>query len=126
MSFLTSEQHKESSPARMRRDLKDIQDLLHYLIARNPFNIDGPPSLRNIATGIVAQDSVNCDSAKDVGLKILPQMPGMTVNEHSFRKRDQVKSMDVKGSIKVKDSECGSPSSVPTLSLCWYNRKSVT
>ena len=29
----------------------------------------------------------------------------MTVNEHSFRKRDQVKSMDVKGSIKVKDKE---------------------
>ncbi|XP_076806326.1 uncharacterized protein LOC143449882 [Clavelina lepadiformis] len=105
VKFLTSEQHKESTPARMSRDMKDIQDLIQYLTVRNPFRKDGPPSLRSIVIGIAARDSVNCDSAWDVGMKILALMPGIKVTEHSFRKKHQAITMGAKESVKVKDRE---------------------
>ena len=43
-----------------------------YLWERNPFADD--PTLRNIATGVVGDSSVNVDKAKTVGLEILKTM----------------------------------------------------
>ena len=105
MKFITKDQHKESSLARMGRDLKDIPDLLNYLIGRNPLKLGGPSSLRSVATGITVHDSVNCDTAIDVGMKILVQLPGKKMNEHSFKKKVQAITIKAKNSIKVMDKE---------------------
>ena len=56
-TFVTSEQHKDASNARQARDNKDSIALLGFLQDRNPFSPD--PSLRNIVTGVVAEDRVN-------------------------------------------------------------------
>ena len=76
VTFTTSEQHKETSHARMTKDHSDIQELLQYLVQRNPFSTDGPKSLRNIATGVTAHPTVNWDNAKHVGQQILQSMVG--------------------------------------------------
>ena len=69
--FTTSEQHKETSKARMDKDTSDVQNLLQYLAPRNPFSTSGPPNLRNFATGVTAHATVNCDTATHVGNEIL-------------------------------------------------------
>ena len=102
LNTLRATQREVLQPARMSRDLLDIQDLLRYFSTRNPFRIEGPSRLRSIATGVEAHDRVNCDTAKDVGIKILALMPGMKVNEHSFRKKDQAITMDAEGTIKSR------------------------
>ena len=38
ITYDTSEQHKETSQARLQRDLKDSLKILEYLLARNPFD----------------------------------------------------------------------------------------
>jgi hypothetical protein len=68
--YETSEQHidttkhKDTTEARKQRDHKHTQEIVEYLRNRNPDS-----SLCNIITGVVADDNVNADNAKDVGDK---------------------------------------------------------
>ena len=98
-SFTTSEQHKESMPARIERDHKDIEELKSYLHNWNPFTSD--PSLRNITSGVTADLSVNVDKANDVGLKILQKMEGANVAQYTFRRNEQAVTLGAKHGIKV-------------------------
>ena len=65
-SYPTSDQHKYSRQARIERDLKDIEELENGFQNLNPFTPD--PSPCNIASGVIADPSVNIDRAKDIGL----------------------------------------------------------
>lgn len=75
VSYETSEQHKDSSQARIERDDDDITELLGFLQDRNPFGDD--PTLRNIASGVTADSAVNVE----VGDKILEAMKAKNVME---------------------------------------------
>jgi len=77
--YVTSDQHKDATPARQSRDDKDTRSLLDYLQHRNPFERDS--SLQSIATGVTAECTVNADKAKEVGSKILQSMKGKNVSE---------------------------------------------
>ena len=81
--YQTSEQHKETTKARQKRDYKDTDELIAFLSQRDPFNPD--PSLRSITSGVVAEVDVNADvaevdvnadKAKEIGWKILSSMVG--------------------------------------------------
>lgn len=99
----TSEQHKEATKARQERDHRDAQEIITFLSLRNPFSAD--PSLRSITTGIVAEDNVNADKAKEVGEKILSSLTGKNVYDHSFRGKDQVVTMASKAAAKFDDGK---------------------
>ena len=86
--YHTSEQHKEATKARQERDYKDTNELITFLLQRNPFNPN--PSLRSISSGVVAEDNVNADKAKEAGGKTLSSMARKNVHDHSFRRKDQV------------------------------------
>jgi len=100
-AFTTSDQHKESSQSRMKKDVSDVMTILEFLDSRDPFSMDTPPSLRSIATGIAAHTAVNCDNAEAVGKSILESMTGHSVSEYTFRKKNQVVTMDTKA-VKIK------------------------
>ena len=85
-SFTTSDQHKESSHARIEVDHKDMEELESYLQHRNLFTPD--PSLHSIASGMTADTPVNVDKAKKIGLKILKKMDGANVAQHTFRRNE--------------------------------------
>ena len=95
--YHTSEQHKETTKARQERDYKDTNELITFLSQRNPFNPD--PSLRSITSGVVTEDNVNADKAKEVGGKILSSMAGKNVHDHSFRRKDQVVTLGSKTAV---------------------------
>lgn len=99
----TSEQHKEATKARQERDHKDAHEIVTFLSLRNPFGAD--KSLRSITTGIVAEDNVNADKAKEVGEKILSSLTGKNVYDHSFRRKDQVVTMASKAAVKFDDGK---------------------
>ena len=65
--------------------MTDSCELLEFLESRNPFSDNC--SLRSIATGINAGISVNVDTAKEVGEKILTSMAQQNVLQHSFEKK---------------------------------------
>ena len=94
----TSEQHKEATKARQERDHKDAHEIVTFLSLRNPFSAD--PSLRSITTGIVAEDNVNADKAKEVGEKILSSLTGKNMYALLSKKRSNSYN-DLKSSCEV-------------------------
>lgn len=91
VNYNTSEQHKDVTKSRQAKDMTDTCELLEFLETRNPFSDN--KSLRNIATGVNADDRVNSDDARDVGDKILTSMVDKHVLDYTFRKTNQTVTM---------------------------------
>ena len=103
INYITSEQHKDATNARVARDAKDTKQVIRYASQRSPFTED--TTLRNIATGVTAPAKVNGHDSKNLGKNILASMKGKSVAEFSLLKRDQAVKMDVKSSIKISEEE---------------------
>ena len=88
INYETSEQLKEMSTARLKRDEKDSKTVLAYLQDRNPFTDD--ISLPNISTGVVAQTSANAECAEVVGKAILISMENESPIEYMLKKKDRI------------------------------------
>ena len=101
IKYATSEQHKEAMSARVVRDAKDTQEVLKYLTDRSPFTSE--TSLRNIATGLTALPSVNVHQSKEIEEHIMSSVEGNSVATYTFRKKDEVVTVDTKSVIKIQD-----------------------
>ena len=89
----TSGQHKEMPTARLKRDEKDSKAVLQYPQDRNPFTDDA--SLRNILTGVVAQESTTAERAEEIGKSILSSMRSETAAEYTLKKKDLLKQIQL-------------------------------
>eukprot|EP00795_Rhopilema_esculentum_P011181 gene11182-biopygen2781 len=103
VTFSSSEQHKDTSEARISRDLKDTNSLLSFFQVRDPFSDDC--SVCNIATGVTAIDTVNADVAKEVGNKILEKMTGQYCKDFLFKRANQAITLDAKKHPKETDGD---------------------
>ena len=101
----SNEQHKDMFDARIKRDDKDRTSFLDSLTERNPFESQNEKSLRNIETGALADDRVNVDSAKYIGINIIADMEGKAVIDYTFKKKNQVVTLGSKHSVKVDGEE---------------------
>ena len=63
----TSEQHRDLSPTSQSRDISDLNLFVQWLEDHSPFVIHEPEVLFSLATGIMADRSVNCDDAFQIG-----------------------------------------------------------
>ena len=98
-TYMSSEQHKDSTKARISRDNSDMESMAVFLEARDPFDSD--PSLRCISSGVIADEAVNIDVAKQVGENILKAMEGKHVEEYLFRKKAQAVTLNCKAQLKI-------------------------
>ena len=117
VNFVTSEQHdemaevkldkndkhKDLSKARQKKDMADTSDLLNFLTPRDPFQKN--PALYDIVTGMTADDTVNVDTAREVGEKILDSMNGKRVAEYTFRKKDQAITLSDSSAVKTTEGD---------------------
>jgi len=99
VGYTTSEQHKDLSMARKKRDANDVNKLLTFIEDKSPFG--NAETLRNIVNGVIATDNVNVDRAEDIGSKILGDMEGKQVLKYTFKKKDQAVAMDSKSKISI-------------------------
>lgn len=60
-------------------------------------------TLCRITTGVVAGEDVNADKAKEVGEKVLCSMLGKNINDHSFRKKDQVETLASNTAVRFSE-----------------------
>ena len=97
-TYLTSEQHKDSTKARISIDNCDMKALAQFLEARNPF--DGDQSLHCISSGVVADETVNVDTAKDIGESHLKSMENKCVEDFTFKKKSQAVTLNCKTQVK--------------------------
>jgi 5'-3' exonuclease len=93
--YQTSDQHVDISRSRLEKDNKDIGVLREFLKDRDPFVLHDK-TLRNIETGMIADNDANADAAKSIGDKIIQSIAGQLASEISFKKKNQVVPLDIK------------------------------
>ena len=92
-TYTTSEQHIDSTQARMKRDAADLEKITSKLATIwSPFSPDS--SLRNVVTGVVAEDGVNVHDYDSVGCNIMQKMIGQPAFTFSFSRKDKAKPLD--------------------------------
>ena len=96
--------HRDLSAARIKRDMSDTQKILQVLVEREPFRKTSD-KLMSLSTGLMAEDSVNADEAKQVGDKILTSMVGHSVAEFKFAQKNQVKTLASAVHVKSASGE---------------------
>ena len=99
----SGEQNKEMSKARQKQDAKDTLVILTTFADRNTFSAD--PNLRNIMTGVNADNVVNVDRAR-VGEKILSSMTGKLATDYTFKRSSQAVTLAAKSSAGLKATLC--------------------
>ena len=100
VSYETSDQHKDVSAARQARDASDTVDLIDYLNERDPFVQND--SLFNIANGMTAQERANVEKAREIGVKIVELIAGISTDEFTFRKANQAVTLGSRSTVKIK------------------------
>ena len=60
-------------------------------------------SLFNIANGVTAQERVNVEKAREIGVKIVESMAGQSTDEFTFRKANQAVTLGSRSAGKIKD-----------------------
>ena len=76
----------------MKQHADEIQTLVEIFRDREPFRA-GNFQLRSLTTGLVAEKSVNVDSAESVENVILDSMVGVSVANHRFTKKNQLNTL---------------------------------
>ncbi len=85
--------------SRQRRDMKDTHALLLTMSERNTFAES--TSLRNMVTGVNATGDVDVCRTKEIGQKIMDSMTGIPVAQYTFKRSDQVTTLQSKSSLLV-------------------------
>ena len=93
-SYVTSEQHKELAASRLKRDEIDLGKVAKKLNSVTPFSPE--ESLRNIITGINANEGVNVRDLFEIGKDIVQEMDGQSVFSYSHKRSLNASSKNVK------------------------------
>jgi len=105
----TSEQQKASTPSMQKRDEKDTATVTDFFKERNPFK--GGEQLRIISSGVILKGGIP-DIAKEIGEAIVCKLPGLKVNEVTFRRKDTVQQLKDKVGLRI-DGDRHNPANVP-------------
>ena len=107
IQHVTSEQHVDLGQSRKQRDFTDLQKILTWFQyqSHDPFD-PSRPQLQALDSGLVANDSVNCDDVEAVGNRLQEKLDGMSVNKASIKRKVQALTLTtLKTSVKVGDEE---------------------
>ena len=92
-AFESSDQHKDSNKSRLARDNEDRSTFLQFLRERTPFTYE--PTLRNIETGVVANEGVNVDQAKRIGNAVLELVEDQNALSFTFKKSNKAVTLGI-------------------------------
>ena len=110
----TSEQHKDLRSSTQAKDNKDHDIFVQWLQAHPPFVAYQPDRLVSIASVVVADVSVNCDDAVNVGLAAAAKMTGKPFTDITLHRNDKVKTMSDK-----QNTITGSAVALPCICLLY-------
>ena len=96
---------------RRNRDHTDIEKLVSWLSLKNPFKVPGSNliSLSNGLVSIIEKDSVNCEIAEEIGIKIQKGLDGSNISTASIKRKDMIKPLQslIEEDNKSKDDTAG-------------------
>lgn len=104
ISSCKSEQHVEMRDSRQKTDLKHLTKFLEWFEEHPPLQDRPPGQLVSLSTGLIADDSVNCDNALEVGKKCMALMIGHNFADVKLKRSLRVKPLASMSSV-VKINE---------------------
>ena len=107
MQYTTSEQHKETTTARIIRDKDDLTKLASVLQLYTPFSEE--TTLRNIITGINGADDGNVHELFSIGRDIVAKMEGQVITSYSHRRNSKAKTLASAKAVKVAEDRSIDP-----------------
>lgn len=119
---VTSLQHVDQRDARKIRDHQDLQILREWLSNHNPFTSRRKNELVSLATGLLGDDSINCDRALDIGQESMKKVNG-SFGDMKLKRKDKVKPLSsMSHCITVRDTRVEvSPQQLFNRILCVMN-----
>ena len=106
-SYTTGEQHKEFSTSRINRDEADLEKVAVKLDSYSPFSSD--KSLRNIITGVNANEDVNVQNLFAIGNDTVKMMDGQSVFSYTHKRSWKVKTLASSMAVKVVEDRTIDP-----------------
>ena len=85
-----SEQHPDVQASRRKENSRHLRNFIDFFDIHHPFKAP-TNELVNIATGVIASEEVNVDSAVDIGTKIVSGMDDRILGDISLERKDQAK-----------------------------------
>ncbi len=106
-----SEQYQYVQPGSITQDMKDLQTFVDFLQDHNPFSVEDDTQLKNVATGLIADERVNVPDAVNIGQAINNKLDNQKCGDIVLKKADQAKTFAVmRKPVKVDGEElCMSP-----------------
>ncbi|MES9882393.1 MAG: hypothetical protein ABW185_16095, partial [Sedimenticola sp.] len=95
----TADQHRDLRVSSECRDHKDYETFLQWLQAHSPFSHSQTESVVALATGLVADKSVNCDKAFELGQTAADSITDKQFTDAKLKRNDRVKT--ISGSINT-------------------------
>lgn len=100
IEFHKSHPHVDSRDARIEKDKKDVLALLKFLVDHNPF--EDISDLRNIVTGLIGTEEINCYDALNVGIQAMKTLDGVNFNDIKQSKENKIISLlGVNSKLKI-------------------------
>ncbi len=90
-----SEQHKDMNPSNVQHDRNDLMKFQTYFNQFNPFVQEDSDILRNISSGLIASNEVNCYKFKEVGDSIIKGVDGKKFGDVKFKRSEQVQTFGI-------------------------------
>lgn len=84
----SGEQHVDSRASRISRDQADIQKLIEFYDADNPF--PSTEQIISITSGLIGNWSINCFKAYEIGIDLYKLNIGKKVSELKFQRKNRV------------------------------------
>ena len=99
-----SEQHCDVQASRRKENSHHLRNFIDFFDIHNPFKVP-VNELVNIATGVIASDDVNVDSAVEIGTKIVSGLDDRKLGDISLKRKDHAKTFaTMRKSIKVGET----------------------
>lgn len=99
----TSDQHEEMGKSRLQRDYNDLQKLVEWFEVNDPFD-SKRVELQSLSTGLIADETINCDEVEKVGHDIKSQLDGIAVIKATLKRKEKVKPLSsLKNIIRVNN-----------------------
>ena len=104
----SSEQHIDLRASRRKQDNEHGLKFTAWLQERNPFSFQDE-NLHSLSTGVISmtsKDSVNCEEAEELGLKIQTELDNISLSSATIKRKNQIKPLSsLLNTIKIDDAK---------------------
>ena len=86
----SSEQIKDLRSSRLDRELRDLESFIVWLRPHSPCMYTASESLVSLATGVIADSTVNCDQAYPIGKVASESITGQIFTTVQVKRKDKI------------------------------------